>query len=156
MMLNILNMVKHPLYQMLILVRYSSITYSQTILWSKKLISFGDAVAIFSAYKYVFVQVEHIGSFIPARVCAMATSSVKSSFPSLPNKPHHPGRSFSFPKKSFSKAKPFCVPRRAASGLIPCLFFTTMKVRTLCFATLVSRLSSWGEWRPATMPLMHL
>ena len=36
----------------------------------------------------------------------MATSSVRSSFPSLPDKPHHPGRSFSFPKRSFGKAKP--------------------------------------------------
>ena len=36
----------------------------------------------------------------------MATSSIKSLFPSLPDKPHHPGRSFSFPKRSFGKAKP--------------------------------------------------
>ena len=37
---------------------------------------------------------------------AMGTSNVRSLFPSLPYKPHHLGRGFSLPKKSFGKAKP--------------------------------------------------
>jgi len=35
----------------------------------------------------------------------MATSSLKATVPSLPDDPHHP-KNFSFPKRSFGKAKP--------------------------------------------------
>ena len=37
---------------------------------------------------------------------ATSSSNFKAPLPSLPDEPHHPGRNFIFPKKSFGKSKP--------------------------------------------------